>query len=347
VTVEALRRHVDAALFILALQGEPYGAIEPPAAITGLPVVRVGREIDPQILRSRKLGFLRGHVPLTGILSAIAIMAAVLTDRDAVAMSNEWSASVPTLVHGDRPINHQYSKSMAFETAFRDVLARVSGNLPIGGGLPDYFSALRHRTELWIAKQFTQLDQYHRTFQSCNGVFHISKSRRLDHWCGRCGKCCFTDLILAPFMARAELDAIFDGREPLADPSLAETFRTLLNVSPGNRPFECVGEVGECRAATLLAAARYQSMAGRWARYTAAVGVRVRLGDLRRFHAAELIAGGVPEWVVRERLGQPRGPLPVPRQASADEEIRRWRARSLHASQPAASETRSSRSIAD
>ncbi len=88
---------------------------------------------------------------------------------------------------------------------------------------------------------------------------------------------------------------------------------------------------------------RYQSIAERWTRYTAAVGVRVRLGDLRRFHAAQLIAGGVPEWAVRERLGQPRGPLPVSRQATADEEIRRWRARILEAARPAAPEPRTSR----
>lgn len=81
---------------------------------------------------------------------------------------------------------------------------------------------------------------------------------------------------------------------------------------------------------------RYQSMAGRWARYTATAGVRVRLGGLRLFHAAELLAGGVPEWAVRERIGQPRGPLPASRGASADEEIRRWRARSLEAGQSAA-----------
>ncbi len=256
VTVETLRRHADAALFVLSLQGEPYDALEPPAAVTGLPVVRAGREIDPQILRSRKLGFLRGHVPMTGILSAIAIMAAVLADCDAVAMSNEWSASAPTLIHGGRPINHQYSKSAAFEAAFRGVLAGISVDSSTGSGLPDYFSALRHRSELWIAKRFAELDQYHRTFRSCNKSFHITKARRLDHWCGRCDKCCFTDLILAPFMPMAELAAIFDGREPLADPSLAEKFRTLLGVSASSKPFECVGEVGECRTAALLAARR-------------------------------------------------------------------------------------------
>ena len=75
----------------------------------------------------RELGFLNGHVPVTGILSAIAVMAAVLDGRDAVVMSNEWSASVATLQADGRPVNHQYSKSVAFEAGFREVLAGALG----------------------------------------------------------------------------------------------------------------------------------------------------------------------------------------------------------------------------
>ena len=79
---------------------------------------------------------------------------------------------------------------------------------------------------------------------------------------------------------------------------------------------------------------RYQSIAERWARYQAAAGVKVRLGDLRRSHAAQLLTGGVPEWVVRQRLGQMHGPLPVPAGADADDAIRSWQAR-IAASRPA------------
>ncbi len=42
--------------------------------------------------------------------------------------------------------------------------------------------------------------------------------------------------------------------EPLDDPGLAGKFRSLLGA--GAKPFECVGEVSECRAAVLLAARR-------------------------------------------------------------------------------------------
>jgi integrase len=55
---------------------------------------------------------------------------------------------------------------------------------------------------------------------------------------------------------------------------------------------------------------RYQSMAERWSCYAAGAGVSVTPGDLRRAHAAEMLAGGVSEWVIRDRLGQATGPLP-------------------------------------
>jgi UDP-N-acetyl-alpha-D-muramoyl-L-alanyl-L-glutamate epimerase len=250
VTVEKIRALAgDCALFVVSKPGARFDAIEAPAAVAGLPVVRAGREIDPQLLRSAELGFRNGHVPVTGIISAIAILAATLGQRDAVIMSNEWSASVPTLEHDGRPVNHQYSKSASFEAAFRMVLGAAPEPLP------EYFSALRDRTELWVGEEFAALKAYHGTFRSCNRAFHIDPARRLDHWCGQCDKCCFIDLILAPFMSAAQLRDVFNVvPEPLTQTQLAPKFRTLLG--SGTKPFECVGEVNECRAAVLLAARR-------------------------------------------------------------------------------------------
>jgi hypothetical protein len=249
VTVERVRRFADAALFVVSRPADRFDAIEQPAAVTRLPVVRAEREIDPELLRSAELGFLNGHVPVTGILSAIAVLAAVLEDRDAVVMSNEWSASVPTIEYHGRPVNHQFSKSERFETAFRDVLAHSPAPLP------EYFSWLRDRTELWVGQEFAALVPYHGSFRSCNKAFYTERARRLDHWCGQCDKCCFIDLILAPFLPAGALRRIFAVTgEPLDDPRLAAKFRSLLGA--GAKPFECVGEVTECRAAVLLAARR-------------------------------------------------------------------------------------------
>jgi hypothetical protein len=263
VVVERVRRLADAVLFVVNRPDDRFAAIEAPAAVTGLPIVRAEREIDPQLLRSAELGFLNGHVPVTGILSAIAVLAAVLEDRDAVVMSNEWSASVPTLEYDGRPVNHQFSKSDVFEAGFRHVLAGVRAADPAADPdpdpapprLPEYFSWLRDRTELWVGQEFAALEQYHGSFRSCNKAFYSDKARRLDHWCGQCDKCCFIDLILAPFLPAAALRRIFAVTgEPLDDPGLAGKFRALLGA--GAKPFECVGEVTECRAAVLLAARR-------------------------------------------------------------------------------------------
>jgi len=254
VTVELVRARAQPALFVVSRPGDLFDAIERPAAVTGLPVLRAGRDIDAQLLRSAALGFLNGHVPVTGIISAIAVMAAVLAGRDAVVMSNEWSASIPTLETAGRAINHQYSKSVSFEAAFRHVLSESLG------GAVSYFSELRPFSELWVAQRFAQLTAYHNSFRSCNRAFYTNPALRLDHWCGECDKCCFIDLILAPYLPAADLDQIFGGREPLADPDihgeLAGRFRALLATSAGRKPFECVGEVSECRAAAVLAAQR-------------------------------------------------------------------------------------------
>src|SRR6185312_3740198 len=251
VTVAALAaEHPEAALFVVHPRGDRFAAIEDAAAVTGLPIVHVAREIDPLVRRSDELGFLNGHVPVTAIVTAAAVVAATLGGRDAVVLSNERSASVPTLVVDGVAVNHQWSKGDEFEQAFaRLVEGAVGPRLAV-------FSYLRARTELWVAKQFAQRREYHGVFRSCNRAFHQDPARRLDHWCGTCDKCCFIDLVLSPYMARADLEAIFAGTEPLENPANKARFDALLGLGDDARPFECVGDVDECRAALLLAAAR-------------------------------------------------------------------------------------------
>jgi hypothetical protein len=251
VTVAALDADgSDPALCIVHPPGDRFAAIEDAASVTGLPVVRVARRIDPLLRRSKELGFFNGHVPITAVISAAAVVAAVAGQRDAVVLSNEWSASVPTLVHDGRPINHQWSKGIEFERDFARLVASSLG--------PDFsvFSYLRARTELWVSQQFAQLPEYHHVFRSCNRSFHQDPALRLDHWCGVCDKCCFIDLILAPFLPADSLDRVFGGHEPLDNPELQHRFATLLGLADDAKPFECVGDAGECRAALALAAAR-------------------------------------------------------------------------------------------
>jgi hypothetical protein len=251
VTADAVSRdHPEASLFIVHPPSGRFVAIEDAAATTALPVRRVVRTLDPQVQRSAALGFLNGHVPVTAIVTAVALVAAVLDRRDAVVLSNEWSASVPTVVSGGRAINHQWSKGEEFERRFADLVAeRLGPQISV-------FSYLRPRTELWVAQQFAALTPYHQTFRSCNRAFHQDPAQRLDHWCGTCDKCCFIDLVLAPFLDRARLAAVFEGSEPLENPANESRFRTLAGLGPDERPFECVGDLDECRSAVVLAAQR-------------------------------------------------------------------------------------------
>lgn len=240
----------DPTLFVVNRPGDAFSAIENPATVSGAPMLQATREIDEKVLRSAEHGFMNGHVPVTGIISAIAVLAAVLCDKNAVVMSNEWSASSPTLFANGQAINHQYSKSYEFEENFRTL---VTGR--VGTGV-EYFSLLRDRTELWIAAVFSRHPEYFSAFRSCNKSFYIDGNIRLDDWCGVCDKCCFTDLILAPFVSAHDLREIFGGSEPLDNPELLPVFRSLLGLENNVKPWECVGDEGECRAAVSLAANR-------------------------------------------------------------------------------------------
>lgn len=252
VTVELLRatgRLDGARLFVVNKAADRFDAIERPAALTGLPISRATRSLDPQILRSAELGFFNGHVPVTGIISAMACVTAALEGLDAVVMSNEWSSSSATLVTDDgRSVNHQYSKSADFENGFRTVMSACPA-------APDYFSLLRPWTELWIARYFADhASGYLLDFRSCNRAFHINPEHRSATWCGRCDKCAFIDLMLAPFVPADRLSQVFSGAEPLMNPSLQHQFDTLLGLVPGAKPWECVGDVAESRVAARMAA---------------------------------------------------------------------------------------------
>lgn len=76
---------------------------------------------------------------------------------------------------------------------------------------------------------------------------------------------------------------------------------------------------------------RYQSIQHRWAQYCATAGVDVQLTDLRRAHVADLVAGGVPEAVIRERIGQSTGALDADygsfSSEDSDAQIRAWHSR--------------------
>ncbi len=252
VTIELVKKTFsNPRLFVMSPEDTTFAPLEDAAKVTGCEVLRAKRFLDPQIKASKDNGFLNGHVPVTAIVSALALAVAEANGATAVLMSNEASASEPNLTFNGNDVNHQFSKSLGYENAFRKVLVNSLG------ATPDWFSYLRHRNELWIGSEFAQLTDYHPVFRSCNRAFHIDPDARATKWCGECDKCAFIDLILSPHMSAEALDSVFSGNEPLNNEKLKPVFESLVSTAPGfTKPFECVGDISECRQAIRLASER-------------------------------------------------------------------------------------------
>lgn len=141
--------------------------IEACAARTGLPSLNIRRELSPVLFEYNKAGAYNGHIPVTAINSAILVVAAILYGFDAIAFSNERSASSATLEYDGQPVNHQWSKGWDFERTFGELVhARVAADL-------DYYSLLRPLSELAVAERFARTSRYDDAFSSCNRNFRI------------------------------------------------------------------------------------------------------------------------------------------------------------------------------
>ena len=208
---------------------------------SGLPMLNLKRRLAPELFEYNHLGACNGHIPVTAINSAILLCAAILYGYDAIAFSNESSASIATLEYDGQPVNHQWSKSLDFERRLRKYTkSHIAADL-------DYFSLLRPWSELAVTRAFARQTRYDDVFSSCNRNFRIRAERPADRWCGECPKCHFVFLALAPFMPKPRLLGIF-GRNLLDDATLAPGFDALLEYRE-HKPFECVGEGRESRAA--------------------------------------------------------------------------------------------------
>ncbi len=211
------------------------------AARTGLPTLNIQRELAPQLFDLNRLGAWNGHIPVTAVNSAILALAAIIYGFDSIAFANERSASAATLEYDGQLVNHQWSKGYAFEQLLGDWLhAQVAADL-------DYFSLLRPYSELAVTRAFAKLTPYFDALSSCNRNFRILGPKPADRWCGQCPKCHFVFLALAPFLSKPRLLQIF-GRNLLDDDSQAAGFDALLEYQD-HKPFECVGEGAEARAA--------------------------------------------------------------------------------------------------
>lgn len=238
VSIEALRR-AGIAQTVTWIGSAPL--IRSCAERTGLPLLNISRQLPPELFAMNKQGALNGHIPVTAVNSAILALAALLHGADQVVFSNERSASYGSLIEGTGEVNHQWSKGWDFERAFAaQVRSHIAADL-------NYYSLLRPFSELAVARQFAKTDFYDAHFSSCNRNFHILGERPAQRWCGVCPKCHFVFLALAPFMSKPRLMTIF-GRNLLDEPAQIPGFDALLEYQD-HKPFECVGEGRESRAA--------------------------------------------------------------------------------------------------
>ena len=245
VSVEALRAaHEPMTLFAV----NPKKPILDCAAASGLPFLKVTRTLDPKLFALNEAGAYNGHVPITAIVSFIAIAAAFVQGFDAVVLSNERSANEATLEKDGVAVNHQFSKTSAAETEIaRYVREHVSPTL-------DYFSLLRPLSELHIAQIFGKASRYDGAFTSCNRAFRLRAAAPSERWCCDCPKCRFVFLMLATALPFERMIAIF-GENLLDDESQLTGYEELTGLS-GHKPWECVGEIGESCAAVLKLSAR-------------------------------------------------------------------------------------------
>jgi UDP-N-acetyl-alpha-D-muramoyl-L-alanyl-L-glutamate epimerase len=226
--------------------------LEPLLDKVSVPHLAITRQLSPELLKLNQEGAYNGHIPVSAILNFVGVICSILTGRANVVLSNEWSAGEGNAEHQGVVVNHQYSKGFEYERDFADYVKNwVTPSVQV-------FSLLRPLSELKIAEIFCKryLDKYEGLFSSCNRNFHLFDHASL-FWCGECPKCAFVYLIFAPFVPKQRLVQLFGGKSLFESEKLVPTYEELLGLV-GHKPFECVGEIMECRQAVVMARATGQ-----------------------------------------------------------------------------------------
>jgi hypothetical protein len=214
----------------------------------GSPHIVVERRIDPQLFElNKRPDAANGHIPISMIYAFIGIIAAAIYDYRYVIASNEESSNYGNVRYLGEEVNHQWSKSLEFETLFRDYVQKN-----VAEGI-EYFSLLRPLTELEIVRRFSDYREYFFAFSSCNRNFKLSGAPK-TRWCGECPKCAFVFLLLAAHLPKESTLAIFN-KNLFQDEHLLGLYQQLLGIKDV-KPFECVGTPEETAAAFYMVNAR-------------------------------------------------------------------------------------------
>lgn len=235
VTAEIFRQHFPINCFIV----NPIPASMSIAKLSGCdnPVV-VRRTIDPYLLKLNNEGYLNGHIPFSSSVAFLSLLAAVIGGYRYIALSNERSSNEGNAVYLDHTVNHQYSKTLEFETDFNNYIHNLTANYQLP--TTNYFSFLRPLYELQIGRIFSRMPQYFSVFRSCN------VGQKTGIWCNHCSKCLSIALVLAPWVSPKQIVEIF-GRNPLTDTANKTLLKNMI--TPGKKPFECVTTTAEAKLA--------------------------------------------------------------------------------------------------
>ncbi len=210
--------------------------------VTGVweaPVFVVTRHLDPKRLNRRY----SGHRPMSAGIAILALLSAHLYNYSDVIASNEASANEGNAEIDGFTVNHQYSKSFAFERDMQHLLDAFGIDV-------HYFSLLRPLHELQIAFLATRLKPAQlEAITSCNN------GTSTGTWCMSCAKCAFVALVITAADPSAAA-AIWGDSTALCTPGLRKHLIALLD--PGvDKPLECVGTLDECQLAAYLVLARH------------------------------------------------------------------------------------------
>jgi hypothetical protein len=208
-------------------------------------VIEIKRAMDSQLLALNQAGYLNGHTPFSARLAFEASLVALLYGQGQVLVANEYSANEGNVPFHGATVNHQYSKTFAFEQAFRLYTNQYLSPAP------EYLSALRPIYELQIAALFARYPRFHQPFKSCN------RNQQVGTWCGECAKCLFVFTVLYPFLKEEQLIGPIFQKNLFENSALNPLTLALLGKDQ-HKPFECVGTYQETLAAFYLSAEHYK-----------------------------------------------------------------------------------------
>ena len=220
--------------------------------MTGLPVTRIARAASiPSSAARPSSGSSTGTCRSPPSSPRPPLVAAVLERRDAVVLSNEWSASVPTARRRRARREPPVVQGRRVRAGFGELVLAT-----LGPGL-SVFSYLRPRSELWVAAAVRaahpvppRLSQLQPRLPPGPGAAARPLVRPLRQVLLRRPR---PRPVHGPRRARRRVRR---RRAPARTRPTRSGSGPCSGLGAGAKPFECVGDTDECRAAALLAARR-------------------------------------------------------------------------------------------